>query len=216
MDQDPGPPEIRSPPRTRGWAGRQRNGQGAGEEARSESPDREEEEQPMDYQQAAVPEERADRDEEQDRARPNTHSQARAGQRGQLSCRPQRAAKSESACTRLQDGTIDMEPANLDRMCTILTSRALPYHQNKKAARYHVYATKDIKLPAKSAVEVDLGYRIQPKPGLMIHTFASAGLKGHQISAKGILTAGPNSTDSQVQLINLAAYDQGISKGTTL
>ncbi len=47
-DQDPGPPEIRSPRRTRGWTGRQRNGQVAGEEARSESPDREEEEQPMD------------------------------------------------------------------------------------------------------------------------------------------------------------------------
>ena len=37
-----------------------------------------------------------------------------------------------------------------------------------------------------------------------------------QISAEGILTTGTDSTDSGVQLINLAAYDQGISKGTTL
>ncbi|MCP3663132.1 MAG: hypothetical protein GY696_11660 [Gammaproteobacteria bacterium] len=58
-------------------------------------------------------------------------------------------------------------------------------------------ATKDIKLPAKSAMEVDLGYQIQLKPGLMIHTFTSAGLKGRQISAQGILTAGPNSTASR-------------------
>ncbi len=120
----------------------------------------------------------------------------------------------ESACTRMPDGTIDMEPANLAKMCTILTGKAkLLYRQNKKAARYHVYATKDIKLPAKSAVKVDLGYQIQLKPGLMVHTFAPAGLKGRQISPEGILTTG---TDSRVQLINLAAYDQGISKGTTL
>ncbi len=106
----------------------------------------------------------------------------------------------ESACTKWQDGTIDMEPANRARMCTILTSEAkLPYCQNEKAARYHVYATKDNKLPAKSAVEVDLGYQIQLKPGLMVHTFASAGLKGRQISAEGILTAGANSTTSQVR-----------------
>ncbi|MCP3668716.1 MAG: hypothetical protein GY696_40580 [Gammaproteobacteria bacterium] len=56
-DQDPGSPEIRSPPRTRGWAGRQRNGLRTEDEARAASPDQGEE-QPMDYQQAAVPEER--------------------------------------------------------------------------------------------------------------------------------------------------------------
>ncbi|MCP3662772.1 MAG: hypothetical protein GY696_09785 [Gammaproteobacteria bacterium] len=70
----------------------------------------------------------------------------------------------------MPDGTIDMKPANLASMCTILTDEAkLPYRQNKKAARYHVYATKNNKLPAKSAVELDLWYRIQLKPGLMIH-----------------------------------------------
>ena len=70
-------------------------------------------------------------------------------------------------------------------MCTILASgTSLPYRQNKKAARYHVYATGDFKLPAKSALEVDLGYRIQLSPGLMVHTFAPAGLAGRQISAE--------------------------------
>ncbi len=37
--EDPGSSEIRSPPRTRGWAGCQRNGLGAREEARAASPD---------------------------------------------------------------------------------------------------------------------------------------------------------------------------------
>ncbi|MCP3664242.1 MAG: hypothetical protein GY696_17420 [Gammaproteobacteria bacterium] len=66
-----------------------------------------------------------------------------------------------------------MEPANLAWMCTLLTDAAnLSYHQNKRAARYHVYAKDSIKLPAETAVEVDLGYRIQLKPGLTVHTFA--------------------------------------------
>ncbi|MCP3664441.1 MAG: hypothetical protein GY696_18460 [Gammaproteobacteria bacterium] len=50
----------------------------------------------------------------------------------------------------------------------------------------------------------------------MVHTFVPGGLAGCQISAKGIMTTGPASTASRVQLVNLAPYDQGISKGTTL
>ena len=115
----------------------------------------------------------------------------------------------------MPDGTIDMEPANLTSMCTILETEAkLPYRQNKKSARYHVYANQDIKLPARAAVQVDLGYRIQLKPELMVHTFAPAGLRGRQIFAEGILTAGAGNISSQ--LVNLAAYDQRILKGATL
>ncbi len=65
-------------------------------------------------------------------------------------------------------------------------------------------------------MEVDLGYRIKLKPGLMVHTFAPAGLNGCQISAEGILTSGPASVASHVQLINLAPYDQEICKGATI
>ena len=79
-----------------------------------------------------------------------------------------------------------------------------------------MYATGDIKLPAKTAVEVDLGYRIQLHPGLMVHTFAPAGLAVRQISAEGILMAEPASTASLVQLVNMASYDQEISKGANL
>ncbi|MCP3662182.1 MAG: hypothetical protein GY696_06760 [Gammaproteobacteria bacterium] len=71
-------------------------------------------------------------------------------------------------------------------------------------------------MPARAAVEVDLGYRIQLKPELMVHTFAPAGLTGRQIFAEGILTAGTDNMDSRVQLVNLASYDQKISKGATL
>ena len=117
----------------------------------------------------------------------------------------------------MPDGTIDMEPANLAKMCVVLKPEAkLPYRQNKTAARYHVYANQDIQLPARAAVEVDLGYRVQLRPGLMVHTFAPAGLTGRQIFAEGILTAGADNVDSRVQLVNLAPYDQKISKGATL
>ncbi len=117
----------------------------------------------------------------------------------------------------MPDGTIDMEPANLARMCTMLKPEAkLPYRQNKTATRYHVYASQDIQLPARAAVEVDLGYRVQLNPKLMVHTFAPAGLTGRQIFAEGILTAGTGNIDSQVQLVNLASYDQKILKGATL
>ncbi|MCP3661885.1 MAG: hypothetical protein GY696_05210 [Gammaproteobacteria bacterium] len=50
----------------------------------------------------------------------------------------------------------------------------------------------------------------------MVHTFSPERLAGCHISAEGILRAGPASTASRVQLVNLAPYDQGISKGTTL
>ena len=63
---------------------------------------------------------------------------------------------------------------------------------------------------------MDLGYRIKLKPELMVHTFAPAGLKGRQIFAEGILTYGADNMDSRVQLVNLATYDQRISKGATL
>ena len=108
----------------------------------------------MDCQPAAVPEAIMERNEEQYRARPN-----RKQKRVTFLQATTNSQEFESVCTRQQDGTIDMKPANLARMCTILTGGAsLPYRQNKKAARYHMYATRDIKLPAKSAVEVDLGY----------------------------------------------------------
>ena len=65
----------------------------------------------------------------------------------------------ESVCTRRQDGTVDMEPTNLTRMCTLLKEKvSLPYPQNKQAARYHLYAKENIRLPAGTAVEADLGY----------------------------------------------------------
>ena len=50
----------------------------------------------------------------------------------------------------------------------------------------------------------------------MVHMFAPAGLTDRQISAEGILTSGPASVASHVQLINLALYDQEISKGATI
>ena len=50
----------------------------------------------------------------------------------------------------------------------------------------------------------------------MVHTFAPAGLTGRQIFAEGILTAGAGNMDSWEQLVNLASYDQKISKGATL
>ena len=123
----------------------------------------------------------------------------------------------ESVCRRKPDGTMDMEPANLTRMCTLTAANArLPYRQNKKTARYHVYAKEAIHLPAKTAVTVELGYRVNLSANLMIHTFAPAGLKGRHIEAEGILTSGTNGSSSQVQLVNLAPYDQKISRGTTL
>ncbi len=65
----------------------------------------------------------------------------------------------ESVCTRRQDGTVDMEPTNLTRMCTLLKEKvSKPYRQNKQAARYHLYAKESIRLPAGTAVEADLGY----------------------------------------------------------
>ncbi len=82
-DQDPDPPGARSPPMTRGWNGRQRDSHepGEGEGAKPGSHDEEEGEQPMECQPAAVPEERMDRNEGQDRARPNTRSQTQARQK---------------------------------------------------------------------------------------------------------------------------------------
>ncbi|MCP3668654.1 MAG: hypothetical protein GY696_40265, partial [Gammaproteobacteria bacterium] len=43
----------------------------------------------------------------------------------------------EIVCTRQPDGTVDMEPANLTRICTLPAEKvSLPYCQNKQAARY--------------------------------------------------------------------------------
>ena len=101
-------------------------------------------------------------------------------------------------CTRQPDGTVDMEPANLTRTCTLPAEKvSLPYCQNKQVARYHLYAKDNIQLPAGTPVEADLGYRIQIKPGLMVHTFAPAGLTG-------------------VQLVILPPYNQKISIGATI
>ncbi|MCP4993462.1 MAG: DDE-type integrase/transposase/recombinase [Gammaproteobacteria bacterium] len=123
----------------------------------------------------------------------------------------------ESVCRRKPDGTVDLEPANLARMCTLTAANAtLPYRQNKKAARYHVYAKEAIHLPASTAVVVDLGYRVNLKANLMVHTFAPAGLRGRHIEAAGILTTGKKGSSSKVQLVNLAPYDQKISRGATL
>ncbi|MCP3666022.1 MAG: hypothetical protein GY696_26585 [Gammaproteobacteria bacterium] len=71
-------------------------------------------------------------------------------------------------------------------------------------------------MPARTAVGVDIGYQIQLKPELMLHTFAPAGLRGRQIFAEGILTAGADNMGSRVQLVNLATYDKRILKGATL
>ncbi len=123
----------------------------------------------------------------------------------------------ESVCIRRKDGTIDLEPANLARMCTLVADNTrLPYRQNKKAAGYHVYAKNNVKLPARSAVTVDIGYRVYLKCGLTIHTFAPARLRGRHIVAEGILNPGPVHTASKIQMVNLAPYDQQISKGATL
>ena len=41
----------------------------------------------------------------------------------------------ESVCTRQLDGTVDMEPANLTRMCTLLMENAkLPYPEEELEA----------------------------------------------------------------------------------
>ncbi|MCP3666296.1 MAG: hypothetical protein GY696_27980 [Gammaproteobacteria bacterium] len=129
-DLDPGLPGVRSPPRTRGWVNHQRMDLRTEDEAGVASPDQGEG-QPMDYQQAALPEERAGQDEVLERPRPNTHSQARAGQRRVTFQQDLTTSREfESTCIRMPDGTIDMEPANLANMCTILETEAkIPYRQ---------------------------------------------------------------------------------------
>ncbi len=72
---------------------------------------------------------------------------------------------------RRTDGTVDTEPANLTRMCILKASDVhLPYRQNKKTARYHLYAKETVHLPARTAVTVELGYRVNLSKGLTIHT----------------------------------------------
>ena len=78
--------------------------------------------QPMDYQQAALPEERAGQDEALERPRPNTHSQARAGQRRvTFQQDPTTIREFESACIRMPDGTIE-EPWSLQIWPTCVLS----------------------------------------------------------------------------------------------
>ncbi len=68
--------------------------------------------------------------------RPTTRSQTRASRkRVTFQCDPSVDQEFESACIRMKDVTIDMEPANLARMCVVLKPEAkLPYRQNKTEA----------------------------------------------------------------------------------
>ncbi|MCP3667173.1 MAG: hypothetical protein GY696_32555, partial [Gammaproteobacteria bacterium] len=72
--------------------------------------------QPMDYQPAGPSGERAGQNEALERYRPNTRSQARANQRRvTFQLDPPTDQEFESACIRMPDGTIDMEPTNLEQ-----------------------------------------------------------------------------------------------------
>ncbi len=84
----------------------------AGGEAEIAPPDQDRD-QPMDYQPAGPSAERAGQSEAVARHRPTTRSQTRASQRGvTFQCGPSVNQEFESACIRMPDGTIDMEPAN--------------------------------------------------------------------------------------------------------
>ena len=50
----------------------------------------------------------------------------------------------------------------------------------------------------------------------MVHTFAPAGLAGRRSADEGFFTSGPDYAASRVQLVNLAPFDQQISKGATI
>ena len=72
-------------------------------------------------------------------------------------------------------------------MCTLVQVGAtLPYQGGQKAAKYQVYAPDDISLPAQTAVQILLGYRVNLQPLLMIHMFATIGLKSQDIWAMEI------------------------------
>ena len=92
----------------------------------------------------------------------------------------------------------------------------MPASLTDRTRKRLVYAKEAIHLPASTAVMVELGYRVNLNANLMIHTFAPAGLRGRHIEAEGILTSEKKGSSSKVQLVNLAPYDQKISRGTTL
>ena len=55
-------------------------------------------------------------------------------------------------------------------MCTLVQVGAtLPYRGGQKAAKYQVYEPDDISLPAQTAVQILLGYRVNLQPLLIIH-----------------------------------------------
>ena len=116
------------------------------------------------------------------------------------------------------DETVNMEPANLTRICTLLQggSGSTTLQGNMGFARYHVYAQEAISLPAHTAVEVTIGYSVNIQPDLMIHTFATASLRARKIWAMEIHEGGQRNRSSTLQLVNLASHEQKISKGTTL
>ena len=110
--------------RTRGWTGRQRGlegegwtlttrqrtGQEPGGGARPGPHNQEEEDQNMDCQPAAAPEEMIERGEEPDRIRLNTRSQALAKQKKVTFLQATTDNQEfESVCTKRQDGTIDLQ-----------------------------------------------------------------------------------------------------------
>ncbi|MCP3667762.1 MAG: hypothetical protein GY696_35600 [Gammaproteobacteria bacterium] len=79
-----------------------------------------------------------------------------------------------------------------------------------------MYAPEDIRLPAQRAVQVPLGYRVNLQPHLMIHTFATTGLKNCEIWAMEIHDGEHQHQSSTLLLANLADHSQRISKGAAL
>lgn len=71
-------------------------------------------------------------EEEEARDRPRTRSQTQARKKKVTFLQAATTSQEfESVCTRRPDGTVDMEPANLARMCTLLRDAAnLPYRQS--------------------------------------------------------------------------------------
>ncbi len=94
---------------------------GAGGEVEPTPPDQHKD-QVMEDPMAELPAEEADTSKARARSRPTTRSQTKANQRRvTFQSGPSFDQYYESACIRLPDGTIDMEPANLARMCKIET-----------------------------------------------------------------------------------------------
>ena len=89
----------------------------------------------------------------------------------------------------------------------IKAGATLPYRGGQQADKYQVYASEDIRLPAQTDVQVLLGYRVNLQPHLIIHTFATAGLRHREIWAVEIHDGAHQYQSSTLQLVNLADHN---------